>query len=95
MNNKEFIAKLAQNCGYSQEQTQDFVQCLTEEMAITFDSGEPIVVPSFGTFEIKKRMERIFVNPSTGKKMMAPPKLILNFRPTPSVKEQLKKGDNG
>lgn len=63
-------------------------------MASNFDEGEAVSIPSFGTFEIKKRLERILVNPSTGKRMMVPPKLVLNFRPTPLVKEQLKKGGN-
>ena len=37
-------------------------------------------------------MERIVVNPSTGQKLMVPPKLVLTFRPDSSVKEELKKG---
>ncbi len=94
MNNKEFIAELAQRCGYTQEKTQNLVNILVETMASNFDEGEAVSIPSFGTFEIKKRLERILVNPSTGKRMMVPPKLVLNFRPTPLVKEQLKKGVN-
>lgn len=92
MNNKEFIAELARRCGYTQEQTQGFVRTLVEAMATHFDESDAVAIPSFGTFEVKKRMERILVNPSTGNKMMIPPKLVLNFRPMPSVKEQLKKG---
>ena len=94
MNNKEFIAELAQRCGYTQEKTQNLVNILVEAMASNFDEGEAVSIPSFGTFEIKKRLERILVNPSTGKRMMVPPKLVLNFRPTPLVKEQLKRGGN-
>ena len=40
----------------------------------------------------QNRMERIVVNPSTGQKLMEPPKLGLTFRPDSSVKEELKKG---
>ena len=92
MNNKEFIAELAQRCGYTQENTQTYVRTLLESMALKFDKGEEVAIPTFGTFEIKKRVERILVNPSTGKRMMVPPKLVLNFRPIASVKEKLKKG---
>lgn len=92
MNNKEFIAELSRRAGYTQEQTQNYVRTLVEEMTNILGEGESIAIPSFGTFEVKKRMERILVNPSTGKKMLVPPKLVLNFRPMPSVKEQLKKG---
>lgn len=92
MNNKEFITELSQRCGYTQEMTQNIVRTLVDAVADKFDEGEEVSIPSFGTFEIKKRLERILVNPSTGKRMMVPPKLVLNFRPVQAVKEELKKG---
>ena len=51
-----------------------------------------IQINSFGIFEVKKRLERVITNPGTGKKMLVPPKLVLNFKPTVTIKEQLKKG---
>ena len=92
MNNKEFIAELSQRSGYSQDNTQKLVRCVVEAMASRFDDGESVAVPAFGTFELKNRMERIITSPSTGQKMMVPPKLVLTFRPDASVKDALKKG---
>ena len=51
-------------------------------------------VHNFGTFELKNRMERIVVNPSTGQRMMVPPKIVLNFKPVASIKEKLRKSEN-
>ncbi len=93
MNNKEFITELSQRSGYSQENTQRLVRTVIEAMASQFDEGENIVVPSFGTFELKKRMERIVVNPASGQRMMVPPKIVLAFKPASAVKEYLKKGE--
>lgn len=93
MNNKEFIAELSQRSGYSQENTQRLVRTVIEAMASQFDDGENIAVPSFGTFELKKRMERIIVNPASGQRMMVPPKIVLAFKPASAVKEYLKKGE--
>lgn len=90
MNNKEFIAELAQRTGYSRTVTQSFVRSVVDAMADCFDEGDCVSLTSFGTFEVKKRLERIVVNPSTGQRMMVPPKLVLNFRPTSSIKEKLK-----
>ena len=92
MNNKDFIAELSQRSGYSQDNTQKLVRCVIEAMASRFDDGENVSVPAFGSFELKNRMERIVVNPSTGQKLMVPPKLVLAFRPDAAVKELLKKG---
>ena len=92
MNNKDFIAELSQRSGYSQDNTQRLVRCVIEAMASPFAEGESVTVPSFGSFELKNRMERIVVNPSTGQKMMVPPKLVLVFKPLAEVKQRLKKG---
>ena len=59
---------------------------------MAFDNGESVSVAGFGSFEVKKRLERIMVNPSTGQRMIVPPKLVLNFKPAASIKEELKKG---
>lgn len=92
MNNKEFIAALSQRSGYTQTDTQRLVNSLIDEMANCFGEGEVVSIPSFGSFEVKKRLERIVVNPSSGVRMLVPPKLVLGFKPAASVKEQLKYG---
>ncbi|MBQ8047411.1 MAG: HU family DNA-binding protein [Prevotella sp.] len=93
MNNKEFIAELSQRSGYNKNVVQNFVRTAIEAMGESFDKGESVQIPSFGTFEVKKRLERILVNPSTGQRMMVPPKLVLNFRPTGYIKDRLKNGE--
>ena len=55
MNNKEFIAELAQRTGYTQADTQKLVNALIEGMGNRFGIGENIVMTGFGTFEVKKR----------------------------------------
>ena len=92
MNNKDFIAELAQRTGYSAEDTQRFVNSIVEAMGDHFQESDNVVIPSFGTFEVKKKLERVMVNPSTGQRMLVPPKLVLNFKPHVSWKERLKDG---
>ena len=92
MNNKEFITELAQQTGYTQNVTQTLVRNVIDEMAVRFDEGDVVSIPGFGTFEVKKRLERVVVNPATQQRMLVPPKLVLNFRPTDSIKERLKNG---
>ena len=89
MNNKEFISALADKVGRTQDETQKLVKTALQAMG---DNFEPVLVSEFGTFEVKKRLERIMVNPSTGLRMLVPPKLVLNFRAAASIKEKLKKG---
>jgi DNA-binding protein HU-beta/integration host factor subunit alpha len=92
MNNKEFIAELAERTGYSMKDAQRMVNFLVDAMGDAFQEGDSVLVPNFGLFETKKKMERIMVNPSTGQRMLVPPKLVLNFKPNQTWKEKLKGG---
>lgn len=91
MNNKEYIAELAQQSGYTQTDTQKMVAAVIEQMGDSFEEGNSVLIPNFGTFEVKKRLERIIVNPGTQQRTLVPPKLVLNFRPKESVKDKLNK----
>lgn len=92
MNNKEFITELAQRSGQTQERTQNLSRTLIDAIIANFEKGESVAIPTFGTFEVKKSLERIMVDPSTRKRIMVPPKLELNFSPMASIKEKLRKG---
>ena len=63
-----------------------------ETMSDQFQEDNSVQISSFGTFEIKKKMERIMINPSTGQRMLVPPKLVLTFKPNMSWKERVKSG---
>ena len=92
MNNKDFIAELADRTGYSIEDAQQMVDIVIETMGDHFLEDDSVLIPNFGTFEVKKKMERIMVNPSTGQRMLVPPKLVLNFKPNVGWKERVKSG---
>ena len=94
MNNKDFITVLAARTGHSVEETQRMIDTLVETMGDRFQEDDSVVVPNFGTFEVKKKLERIMVNPSTGQRMLVPPKLVLNFKPNVGWKERVKNGGN-
>lgn len=48
-----------------------------------------VAVPGFGTFEPKKRLERINVHPASGKRMLLPPKIVMNFKPSALLKQKV------
>ena len=91
MNNKTFISELSQRLGYTLDDTQKMVNTVIDSMNDAFVGGDVVSIPKFGTFEVKKRLERIVINPSTKQRMLVPPKLVLSFKPIASIKEKLKK----
>ena len=92
MNNKEYIAELAETAGYTQTDTQQMVRTIVDAMTANFEEGDTVQVANFGSFEVKKRLERIVINPGTKQRMLGPPKLVLSFKPVSAIKEDLKNG---
>ena len=92
MNNKDFIAELSRRMGFTQDDTQRVMRTTIDAMSQNLQNGDTVLLPNFGTFEVKKRMERVVVNPSTRKRMLVPPKLVLGFKLVAAVKEKLKNG---
>jgi nucleoid DNA-binding protein len=92
MNNKEFIAELSKRTGMRSTETQRMVSTLVGAMCDTFIEGNTVQMSNFGTFEVRKKMERIMVVPGTNQRLLVPPKLTLVFKPAVSVKSSVKKG---
>lgn len=90
MNNKEFITELVQRTGYKTEDVQNMVRTAFHFIVDELAEGESVSVSGLGSFEVKKRMERIITNPGTGQKMLVPPKLVANFKPFATLKEKVK-----
>lgn len=92
MNNKEFIADLAHRTGLRQDETQRMMNTLITAMGDSFLEGDSIQLTGFGQFEVKKKLERVMINPNTGQRMLVPPKLVLSFRPNMLLRDKIKKG---
>lgn len=95
MNNKEYISELAQRTNRTQQNAQKMVAAVMEQLLLNVEENQSASIPQFGTFEVKKRLERILVNPNNGKKMLVPPKLVLGFKPVSTLKESMQKGGIG
>lgn len=70
------------------------VRSVIENLSHNFEEGVSVQITGFGTFEVRKRLERIVINPATQQRMLVPPKLVLNFKPIASIKEIFKKNPN-
>ena len=95
MNNKEFTSELSRRLGYTLKDTSELATSLLSDMTRQLEEGNTISIQGFGTFEVKKKAERISVNPANGKRYLVPPKLVPVFKPGTTVKNRLKElGDH-
>lgn len=90
MNHKEFIDAYSNELGCSMAEASTLVERIVSVLTRELQEGNSVCVQEFGTFEVKKKMERVSVVPSTRQRLLVPPKLVLGFKPSPNLKERLK-----
>jgi DNA-binding protein HU-beta len=88
--NKDLIDEVSKRTGLSQEATSELADRLTALITKHLSLDEPVSIQGFGTFEVKKRKERLSVNPTTGVKWLIPPKWVPSFKVGPTLKEKIK-----
>ena len=88
MSNKEFIAALSRELKYTTKETTVYVNALVQEMGAQLEDGNQLSISGFGSFDVRKKLERVLINPSTKQRMLVPPKMSISFKPAPSLKER-------
>jgi len=90
MKQSDFLSAVQQEAGLNAAQTREMTRQLVEALNGILADGDSLTVHGFGSFEVKKKEERLSVNPQSGKRFMIPPKLVPAFRPGASLKERIK-----
>lgn len=90
MNNKEFIADLATRLDEKAKEAQRLASIFSTIFAESLEEGDSLSIQGFGTFEVKKKLERIVTNPTNKQRMLVPPKLALSFKPSNILKDKIK-----
>jgi len=90
LNNKEFIAELSRRLGYTAKDTSELVASVVSTVVKQLEEDNTVVIQGFGSFEVKKKAERISVNPTTKQRMLVPPKLVLSYKPSTVLKDKFK-----
>lgn len=89
MNSKEFFTEVAARAELNSKEAQSLAGTLALAIADNLNEGDTFSVQGFGNFEIKKKMERIMVNPTTKQRHLVPPKLAISFKTSPVLKDKL------
>lgn len=76
--------------GITGKEAQKMTNALIAEIADSLDDGNSLSIKGFGSFDVKKKLERVVINPISKQRMLVPPKLVLSFKPSTILKEKLK-----
>lgn len=90
MNNKELTAVMAQRMGCSVKEAAELMAAFGTVMSTRLMENDSISLAGLGLFEVRKREERVAVNPANGKRYLVPPKLTPVFKPGFTLKNRLK-----
>ncbi|MDE6553142.1 MAG: HU family DNA-binding protein [Muribaculaceae bacterium] len=90
MEYKTFIETLSQRAAAGKEETSEMVEAFCHVLTEAILNGDSVTFPGFGSFEPRKRMERIAMQPSSGKRMLIPPKITISFRPSTLLKQKVR-----
>ena len=90
MNNKDFTSELSRRLGYTIKDTSELMSSLLSDMTQELQEGNVVTIQGFGTFEVKKKAERISINPASKQRMLVPPKLVLSYKPSNTLKDKFK-----
>ena len=72
------------------KETQQRRNVLVQEITERLCDEDSIMVSNFGSFETKKRLERVLVSPTTGQRMLVPPKIVVGFKQSNTLKSKIK-----
>ncbi|MCQ2223555.1 MAG: HU family DNA-binding protein [Bacteroidaceae bacterium] len=90
MNNKEFASELARRIGRNTKDTGKLISALVSEVSAQLSDENQINIQGFGVFDVKKKLERVAVHPSTRQRMLIPPRMEIKFKPSQTIKDKLK-----
>lgn len=94
MDHKTFAEKVCGACGIDIASFNLLSGSMIEVIQEAVMAGDVVSVPSFGNFEPRKRNERVMSHPSSpGKRLLIPPKMVLNFKPSAILKARMKDGE--
>lgn len=90
MTTKDLVNRTAATTAFNKEQTASLVEIATQAIVEELLNGNNVQIQKFGTFEVRKKNERVTVNPRTNVRTLTPPKLQINFKQHTALKETLK-----
>ena len=90
MKNKELITELSVKLGWTSKEVTEMLAAFGAVVGSKLADNDAVYLQGFGLFEVKKKAERISVNPASGKRYLVPPKLVHVFKPGATLKSKLK-----
>ena len=85
----QILDEVARQNGFTKRQSIEIIESLLELIKKALESGEDVMISSFGKFCVKKKKERRGRNPATGEEMMLRPRKVVTFKWSGKLKDKI------
>lgn len=89
----DLISLVADEVNMNKRTTGRVVDAVLAHFSEAMTGGEEITIAGFGTFGTKTMSPRIGRNPHTGESVGIPERVVPSFKPSPVLRERMKKPD--
>lgn len=89
MDEKTLIKEISDKAGLSSQKVTQLIEGFAKIIVESATEGNSVAIPSFGTFTSTKLDETIVKDQVTGKMMMLPPQITLEFQPATMLRKRL------
>ncbi|MBU5625707.1 HU family DNA-binding protein [Oscillibacter hominis] len=91
MNKAELISAVAEKAELSKKDTEAVISAMLDTIAASLKDGDKVQLVGFGSFEVKKRAERIGRNPKTKESIKIPASQVPVFKAGKALKDTVAK----
>ena len=91
MNKAELINAVAEKAALSKKGSEAAVNAALEAITAALADGEKVQLVGFGSFEVKKREERVGRNPKTNEEIKIPASKVPAFKAGKALKDAVAK----
>ncbi len=89
LNRKALANTIHQNIGFSKIISENIVNDIFYIITSAFKENEKVKITSFGTFQIRRKNERIGRNPKTKEKKIISARKVITFRASKLFKDRI------
>jgi DNA-binding protein HU-beta len=90
MTKKDLIDLVAKKANLTNKAARDGVQATLNAIRDSLKRGEKVVLTGFGTFSVRKRVERVGRNPKTGERITIAARKAPGFTPGKTLKKAVR-----
>ncbi len=89
MDSKTFTQRLSKNLGEDPRRVASMLEAFANVLRSSAQSLRDVAIPSFGTFRTTKIDEDIVVDRVSGRRMLLPPQIVVEFQPAAMLRKKI------